>query len=142
MGRDSFVIKSKLLVKIDNASALVDALEFYIDDEKTDLENLKDCLEDYNWIFNKEENGVSEFILDDELNDAEFDWDDFRHMAAFLEDGSFVEEEPPFIEDKDGNECDGVFIGKVIEKTLDRAAYTVTVEKSGDKKYKREQAYN
>jgi hypothetical protein len=141
MGRDAFIIDSKIRINLTRAKALTEVLDFYPDEDKNDLGNLSDCLEDYNLMFRSEQNGIAEFFVDDDDEDEEFDWDLLGMMAPFLEDGSFVEEEPPYIEDEDGHETDGVYIGKVENGEMKLATYTVTQDDTGQKQYHLQKIY-
>ena len=142
MGRDSFITDSKLCIRTESTQDLLEEFDYYLDEDKAELENLCDCLEDYGLSLREEQDGVAEFYLHDANEDRDFDWEILRMMAPFLEDGSFIEETPPYIEDENGNEIDGVYLGKISNGKLQLGSYTISQSELGKKVYNLAKEYD
>lgn len=92
MGKDVSIAKSKLVFQAAYYKAAYEALDFCDNEDKTDQDNLIDCLQDFN-IVCVEKTPVSIIcMVDDSDSDDNFDWSCLSGLAEFLEEGSFIEE--------------------------------------------------
>lgn len=132
MGRDSFSGYSLLIIADKKAADLVNEFSM-MDDDISLLENLVDCLGDYDWEHKTTEFGLTYFVLNDEQSDEEFDWDSFEEFARYAEDGSYFEELiGDYIEDDDGVPSEGIFVGEVSNGKLTKTLYALKQDKSGE----------
>lgn len=108
MGRDSFSGRSRFVISRQHYKNAYLALDFVDDDDKSDAENLIDCLEDCAISLQEKSSKAMSFYLNDGGLDSEFNWEIMKELAPYLEVGSFCEE----IE-FDGN---SVYVGTVAVK--------------------------
>jgi len=92
MGKDASISKSKLVFHAAYYKVAYEALDFCDDEDKTDQDNLIDCLQDFNIVCVEKAPMSIICIIDDSSSDNNFDWSCLSGLAEFLEEGSFIEE--------------------------------------------------
>ena len=92
MGRDTETAKSKLIIQAANYKAAYEALDFCDDDDKTEQDNLIDCLQDFNMACVEKTSDSITCVIDDSNSDNALDWRGLSKLTAFLEESSYIEE--------------------------------------------------
>jgi hypothetical protein len=85
-GQSHFVIPNQFY------KAAYKALDFVEDDEKTDEQNLIDCLADFEFKCIKKSKESLTFILDDKNSDHDFDWHIMMTLTPYFNEDSFYEQ--------------------------------------------------
>ncbi len=123
MGRNAETRQSLFLIRLSHAGAVLDALDFVADEKKSPQDNLKDCLADHFFVFNKRDRRSRLlFEIDDSASDADYDLEVLDRLAPYLEKGSFYE-----------SEGDGIYLMEIVDGGIRHSNFNVEYdEDSGD----------
>lgn len=123
---------TKLAVPTENLASVIEALDFYTDEDKSPEENVKDCLSDFHFEFveKKEDSLVFSYFPDDSEDEPSIDWEAINQIAPYLGLETCIEEYIPYMEDEDGREYKGLFVGTIDKGVLVRTCYEL-VKKDG-----------
>jgi hypothetical protein len=126
------MIATKLVVPTENLSSIIEALDFYTDEDKTHEENLKDCLSDLHFalVEKKEHSLVFSYSPGDSEDEPSIDWESINQIATYLSPETLIEEYIPYMEDENGREYKGLFVGIIDKGVLVRTCYEL-VKKDG-----------
>jgi hypothetical protein len=116
---------TKLVVPIENITSIIEALDFYTDEDKSPEENLQDCLADFHFVLvDTNENSLSfKYSPDDSEDEPGIDWDAINQIAPYLGSETCIEEYIPYMEDENGREYKGLFVGTIDKGVLVRTCY-------------------
>jgi hypothetical protein len=92
MGNNCFSGKSKLVFFQKDAKKIYEMLLFIDDEDKTEKENLIDCMADFFVQFHKVENDYLYFVVNNSESPDDFDWNLMLSLLPFLAEESFYEE--------------------------------------------------
>jgi hypothetical protein len=124
---------TRLVVPIENITSIIKALDFYTDEDKSPEENLQDCLADFHFVFvETNENALSfKYSPDDSEDEPAINWETINQIAPYLGSETCIEEYIPYMEDENGREYKGLFVGTINKGVLVRNCYEL-VKKDGD----------
>ncbi len=116
---------TKLVVPIENITSIIEALDFYTDEDKSPEENLQDCLADFHFelVRNNEHTLVFRYSPDDSEDEPAIDWEAINQMVPYLSQETIIEEYIPYMEDENGREYKGLFVGTIDKGILVRTCY-------------------
>lgn len=116
---------TKLAVPTENHASVIEVLDFYTDEDKSPEENLKDCLSDFHFVFVEKNEGsvVFSYSPDDSEDEPSIDWEAINQIATYLSPETLIEEYIPYMEDENGREYKGLFVGTIDNGVLVRTCY-------------------
>lgn len=116
---------TRLVVPIENITSIIEVLDFYTDEDKSPEENVKDCLADVDFEFveKNEHSLIFRYSPDDSEDEPSIDWEAINQIATYLSPETLIEEYIPYMEDENGREYKGLFVGTIDNGVLVRNCY-------------------